>query len=321
LLSSSTISHEKSQAKISTAARWMTAARAFSLPASLVPVLFGGLLAVAYGAADFDLPGLLLALLGMSALHIAANMLNDCCDFKLGLDELVTPGSGAVVRRILAPQTVLAASVMLFLLGAAIGIHLALRNSLLLLPVGGLGIAIGVLYSTGPYPLKHHALGDFAVFFAFGILGSLGSWIVQTGTAALMPVVWAVPIALHIIAIVHANNWRDQERDRAKSVLTVAGCLGAHAGAYYIAMLLTPYALLLVYIFLPRLLMPSAAMSPLFLIAFLSLPRAFALCRAARAKSVFPDSHSIDDLDAKTAQLSMLFGMLCILAVVLDRLF
>ena len=308
-------------ARISAAARWLTAARAFSLPASLVPVLFGGLLAAVYGAADFDLPGLLLALLGMSTLHIAANMLNDCCDFKLGLDDLVTPGSGAVVRGMLAPGTVLAASVLLFLLGGGIGIYLALKKSLLILPLGGLGIAIGVLYSTGPHPLKHHAMGDFAVFFAFGLLGSLGSWIVQTGSAALMPVIWSVPIALHIIAIVHANNWRDQERDRAKSVLTVAGCLGAHAGAYYIAMLLTPYALLLVYIFLPRLLMPSAAMSPLFLIAFLSLPRALALCRAARAKSVFPDSHSIDDLDAKTAQLSMLFGMLCILAVVLDRLF
>lgn len=300
--------------------KWMIAARLFSLPASLLPVIFGGLLAAVYGRAGLDLFHLLLSVVAMALLHGAANMLNDCCDYRLGLDDLISPGSGAVVRGVLSSRQVLAAAVVLFAAGIAIGLYLALQTSLLVLVIGLIGVVIGIAYSTGPYPLKHHALGDLAVFMAFGILGSLGAWVVQAGQIALMPVLWAVPLSLYIIAILHANNWRDVERDRRKDVTTVAGMLGQRAYAYYIAMILSPFAVVIVFIFAPWFFCPSTAMSPLFLITLLALPKAFSLSKTALDHHRFPQAHSIDDLDARSAQLSLMFGTLCIIAVILDAL-
>ena len=98
-----------------------------------------------------------------------------------------------------------------------------------------------------PLPLKFNALGDLAVFLNFGVLGSLGAWTVQTGTLSWVPVVWAVPMSLLVVAILHANNWRDIRSDTDGGIRTMASVLGdARSEAYYRFLLMAPFAILLV---------------------------------------------------------------------------
>lgn len=276
------------------------------------------MLAVVYGAASFKPGAFLLAVIGLTAIHAGANILNDYFDFRLGLDRSVNPGSGAVVRGLIGPKTALLAAIALFCIGGGIGLHLAIRISLAILAIGIIGLLIAILYSCGPYPLKHCAWGDLAVFISFGILGSLGGWTVQTGGAAVMPILWSTPIALLIIAILHANNWRDSASDSRLGIETVANRIGDKSIFYYLALLFSPYLLIILFIFLPRLLNPIYAMPPIFMITFLSIPIAFKLSRTAIYHHRFPNSHSIDDLDACSAKLNLAFGLLAIAAGLLD---
>ncbi len=195
--------------------RWITAARPWSWPASTMPVVFGTSLAVVIGGARPDVLRFALALLGMVVLHSAANMLSDVFDFKRGLDRDVTPVSGAIVRGWLSPGAVARGSILLFAVGGVIGLGLAAMTGTALLVVGAVGVAVGAGYTL----LKYHALGDLAVFLNFGLLGALGAWIVQTRSFSWLPVVWTVPMAMLVIAILHANNWRDivSDGDRASA--------------------------------------------------------------------------------------------------------
>ena len=205
---------------------WWIASRPFSLPASAMAVAFGTAGAAAMTGAPLRWFFFLLALAGMMVLHAAANVLNDVYDYRKGIDKEVLPVSGAVVRRYLSESEALRGAAVLFFVGAAVGIFLCWQTSWLILPIGAVGAFLGVFYSATRLALKYRALGDFCVFFSFGVLGSLGAWIVQTGEFSWIPVLWAVPQSLLVIGILHANNWRDIAGDTAGGFPTIASLLG-----------------------------------------------------------------------------------------------
>jgi len=296
--------------------KWIIAARPWALPASTMPVVFGSSLAVVIGNAPFAFAPFLLALVGMIVLHSAANMLSDVFDFKRGLDRDVTPVSGAIVRGWLSARQVAAGSAFLFVIGAAIGFYLVSVTGRTLLIIGAIGLLIGVFY-TG---LKYHALGDLAVFLDFGLIGSLGAWVVQTRSFSWIPVVWTVPMSMLVVAILHANNWRDSISDRERRVTTVAAQLGDRGSlVYYGFLVFGSMAIVIGLIFLPQIVFSRAASMPLtFLVVLLALPRALALwARACRRHSPRQPMDFII-LDGATANYNLLFGLLCTTAVWLE---
>jgi 1,4-dihydroxy-2-naphthoate octaprenyltransferase len=298
--------------------KWIVASRPWALPASTMPVVFGTSLALVIGKARFS-PGLfLLALAGMVVLHLAANMLSDVFDFRRGLDREVTPVSGAIARGWLSARQVAAGSAFLFVLGAGIGLYLVSVTGRTLLYIGALGLAVGVFY-TG---LKYHALGDLAVFLDFGLLGSLGSWVVQTRSFSWIPVVWSVPMAMLVVGILHSNNWRDSVSDRERSVTTVAALLGDRGSLlYYGFLVFGSMAIIVALIFLPRLFFPKIVAMPLtFLATLLALPRALSLWGRARRRHAPRRPMDFIILDGATAGYNLLFGLLCTAAVWLDFL-
>ncbi|MCK7499783.1 MAG: prenyltransferase [Comamonadaceae bacterium] len=215
-----------------------------------MPVVFGTALAVVVGGARFSPLRFLWALATMMVLHGAANMLSDVFDFRRGLDRDVTPVSGAIVRGWLTDARVLRGAIALFALGAASGLLIAAVTGPALFAVGGIGVAVGVCYTL----LKARALGDLAVFLDFGLLGGAGAWIVQTGRFSWLPVLWTVPMALLVIAILHANNWRDIRSDGERRVNTVAGLLGDRGSlAYYGGLVFAPFVIDLALVAIPRL--------------------------------------------------------------------
>ncbi len=299
--------------------KWLTAIRPWALPASTMPVLFGTSLAVLADGAPLRAGRFLLALAAMVILHSAANMLSDVYDFRLGLDREVTPVSGAVVRGWLSMRAVTTAAVVFFLLGSGLGLVLVALVGRELLYLGVAGVAIGLFYTA----LKSHALGDLAVFLNFGILGALGAWVVQAGRVSWLPVVWTVPMALLVSAILHANNWRDMLSDREHRVRTMASLLGDKMSlVYYGFLIFAPFALVLGLILAPRAfsgLGPSMPWS--FLIIFLSLPQALRLWARARRRRTPRQPMDFVVLDGATARLNLTFGLLCTIALWLDRLF
>jgi 1,4-dihydroxy-2-naphthoate octaprenyltransferase len=298
--------------------KWLVAARPWALPASAMPVIFGTALAAVIGGARFAPLRFLWALVTMMALHSAANMLSDVFDFRRGLDRDVTPVSGAIVRGWLTDGQVARGAAVLFILGGISGLLIALAVGRSLLVVGAIGVAVGVFYTV----LKANALGDLAVFLDFGLLGAAGAWIVQTGSFSWLPVVWTVPMALLVIAILHANNWRDIASDGARRVTTVAGLLGDRGSfAYYGFLIFGPFAIDSALIAGPRLLGGTSRPMPLaFLLVAFALPSALSLWGRAlrRARPRRPLDFVV--LDGATANHNLVFGLLSTAAAVLEGL-
>jgi 1,4-dihydroxy-2-naphthoate octaprenyltransferase len=300
----------------SSAKKWLIAARPWALPASTMPVLFGTALAVVVGGARLAPLRALWALVTMMVLHSAANMLSDVFDYRRGLDRDVTPVSGAIVRGWLTDGQVLRGSVALFVTGAVSGLLIAAATGRSLFVVGAIGLVVGAGYSL----LKARSLGDLAVFLNFGLLGAAGAWIVQMGTFSWVPVVWTVPMALLVIAILHANNWRDVRSDGERRVTTVAGLLGDRGSlVYYGGLLFLPFVIDIVLVAWPRLgRAPLPPMPLTFLLVLLALPNAVRLWGRARRRAAPRRPLDFVILDGATANHNLVFGLLSTAAAVLE---
>ena len=301
--------------------KWFISIRPFALPASTMPVIFGTFLAVLYAKYPFQPFLFILSFLGMVILHSGANLLSDVFDYKKGLDKEPTPVSGGVVRGYISMKQARNVAIVLLLTGAVIGFILTWLSGIWLLVIGVGGLFVGVFYTTeNRIALKYNGLGDLAVFLNFGILGSLGSWYVQSGELSWIPVVWTLPMATLVIAILHANNWRDIQSDRKGNIRTVASTLGDRLSqAYYGFLLFGPFVMILLLILVPKLLLPELpAMPYTFLVTLLALPVAIKLWKIAirRKKPVHPLDFIA--LDGATSKLNLQFGILCTLALFLN---
>lgn len=292
--------------------KWITAVRPWSFPASTMPLIFGSSLAVVFSHVQLDALGSILVLLSLILLHSTANIISDIFDFNRGLDRTITPVSGAIVRGWITPRQAAVGAAVLYSMSAIFGVIAILRIGIILLIVGSVGVVIGLCYTF----LKYRALGDLAVFLSFGLLGSLGGWVVQTHSFSWLPVFWAIPLAMLVSAILHANNWRDTPSDKQKKVITVAGLLGDKGSlVYYGCLIFGAVVFVVVLSIFPRIMgMEIRPMPYPFLITILALPKAMKLWK--RATHRHTPKHEMDfiTLDGATAQYNLVFGILCIAA-------
>ncbi len=271
------------------------ATRAYSLPASLVPVLLGTALAArgyaGAGPLPFHLPAFLLVLLGAVLAHFGANVLNDYFDFVKGVDTRPEHGSGVLTSGQMTAAQALGFGLLLMAGAGVCGLLLLPRHAAVVLPLAVLGLACAVLY---PAFLKKYALGDLLIVAAFGLGLTLGAYGVQSGTMTtrqwLLVSLYAVPVSLLVDAILHANNLRDAPDDRAAHVRTLATLLPLRLAQSLQQFLLFGPLVFVVVCVLTRLL-PVWSLATL-----LSLPL---LLRAYRSGSV-----------PGTAQTHLIFGLL-----------
>ncbi len=303
--------------------KWWISVRPFAFPASTMPVIFGTVLAVIYGGHEFKPSLFILGFLAMVLLHSGANILSDIYDYKKGLDKQASPVSGGIIRGIITIKEARIASIIMFVIGSAIGLVLTYITGIWLLVIGLVGLFVGVFYTTNtPLSMKYHGLGDLAVFLNFGMLGSLGAYYVQSSELSWIPVIWSVPMSTLVIAILHANNWRDIESDKSAHIFTVASLLGDKSSLrYYGFLIYGPFIMVLALILIPYLLIPDLAAMPLtFLITMLALPLAFKLWRKALNREKPDNPLDFIALDGATAKLNLAFGGLCTLALILHAI-
>lgn len=216
---------------------WVRALRAYSLPASLVPLLVGVALVHWRGHA-LDLWTLPLLLLAGVAVHLGTNLTNDAVDFRRGVDTADSlGGSGVLTAGELSPRQVQVAAALAFFASVAAGAALVYLRGLPLLAIGLAGVLGGVFYTAPPLQLKYRALGEPLVFWMMGPLMAAGAALAASG--ALPASVWwgSVPVGLLVTAILTANNVRDRAHDARSGVKTLATLLSPRVGRVLFALL------------------------------------------------------------------------------------
>lgn len=209
---------------------WIEAMRLRTLPVSIAGVVCASSYAMLDGSFKF-LPALLCFVFAVLA-QISSNFANEYYDFKAGLDRVGRDGPRrGVTEGDITPQAMKRATFIVLALACAVGCSLIYWSSPWLIAVG-VAIAVGVLaYSTGPYPLSHHGLGEVAVIFFFGLIPVNFTYYIMSSHWSAEVFLGSLAMGLMIANVLIVNNYRDLEDDRAVGKHTLAVMFGRKAMA------------------------------------------------------------------------------------------
>lgn len=204
---------------------WIEAVRLRTIPVSVAGVLA----AWACNITDrsFSAVPAVLCLLFAILCQVASNFANEYYDYKAGRDRKgrVGPRRG-VTEGDISPRSMVAAVYATLGVAAAVGLAIAFYGGWWLI-AAGIIIGLGALaYSTGPYPLSVHALGEVTVFFFFGIIPVCLTYYVQAHAISTDVLLVASSIGLMGANVLIVNNYRDIEDDLAVGKRTLPSILG-----------------------------------------------------------------------------------------------
>lgn len=207
---------------------WIEAVRLRTLPASVSGVVTAMALAVSHHSLDI-LPAMLCLAFAVLA-QIASNFANEYYDFKAGLDK---PGREGPRRGVtegdISPKAMRNATFATLGIACVIGCSLIAYSGWWLIPVG-IFIALGALaYSTGPYPLSHHGLGEVAVMIFFGIIPVNFTYYLASGQWSVDILYASLAVGFMVSNIIIVNNYRDADADAEVGKRTLAVMWGRKA--------------------------------------------------------------------------------------------
>jgi len=218
------------------------------VPFLLLPVT---LVAAGAAAASFDghfnLLHTLVALVGLVALHMAVNILNEASDMRTGIDLATerTPfsgGSGTLPAGGMSRSTALAFGLVCAAVGLAVGVWFLGRIGSAMLPLMVAGAVCVLAYSD---LLARIGIGEIAAGLGLGGLPVLGTALVQDGT--LGPAAWAaaVPATFMTFNLLLLNEFPDEEADRGGGRRNLVILFGRRTAAwiYAAAGVATPVAI------------------------------------------------------------------------------
>lgn len=204
---------------------WWKLTRPHTLTASFAPVFLGTMIALYYTNINWLL--FFAMLFACLLIQAATNMFNEYYDFARGLDSDKSVGiGGAIVRNGVKPKTVLQLALLLYGIAALLGIYICYVSSWMLLIVGALSMAVGYLYTGGPYPIAYTPFGELFSGLFMGMLIVLIAVYIQVGSVQSFAVLLSVPSALLVAAIMLSNNIRDIVEDEEGGRKTMAILVG-----------------------------------------------------------------------------------------------
>jgi 1,4-dihydroxy-2-naphthoate octaprenyltransferase len=220
--------------------RWVDAARPRTLPLAVGSILLGNFLAYATG--KFDLIIAILATLTTLLLQILSNFANDLGDFSNGVDNadrkvaLRAVQTGKISQQEMR-TAVMWTAVLSFLSGLSL-LYFGLKEASIevwgtFLGLGLAAIAAAIAYTVGKRPYGYMGLGDVSVFLFFGLIGTLGTYYLQTFSlnyAILLP---ASGCGFLSVAVLNLNNLRDIENDIKAGKNSIPVRIGKTFGFYY----------------------------------------------------------------------------------------
>ncbi|HHT22610.1 MAG TPA: 1,4-dihydroxy-2-naphthoate octaprenyltransferase [Bacteroidales bacterium] len=282
---------------------WIIATRPWSFPASTMPAM----VAISYAfyvnkIVPMDVNWWLgvLALFGAAIFQASGNLISDFYDFQRGVDRKESFGSSRMlVDGIFKPNTILNFGLVLLAVGIVLGLFLAFKSSYHLFWIGGIGVLSTLFY----YKLKYMALGDLTIKVVYGFLIAFGTYLVITNKLEWRILFIASSIGFLIVNILHANNLRDIRDDSKADIKTQAMILGVKNSILYYTLLGFGAYLVIILAVILKILHPVS------LIVLLSLPVLLKNIKEIR-KAAIDKPELIKDLDAKSAQLVLIFSLL-----------
>lgn len=183
-----------------------------SLPVSVSGVLMA--IGIATWQGRFRWVPALLCLVFALLAQIVSNFANEYYDYKRGADKKgrVGPRRG-VTEGDIKPKTLRNVTYITLAAACVVGCGLIPYGGWQMIPVGIVIAAFALAYSTGPYPLSYHGLGELTVFLFYGLVPVVFSHYVITGRFDALAVLGGITIGFMGVNVLLINNYRDMEDD------------------------------------------------------------------------------------------------------------
>jgi len=228
---------------------WLSAFRLRTLPLAFSSIITGS--AIACYHCSFNGLIFTLALVTTLFLQVLSNLANDYGDSEHGADndERIGPErtvqSGAISKRQMKT-----AMIIFSILALCSGIPLIIEGTkainlkwfLIFLVLGIASIIAAIKYTAGKNPYGYKGLGDLFVFIFFGLVGVIGTLILQLQyinrfllIESLFP---AIAIGCFSAAVLNMNNMRDHVNDKNSGKITLAVRLGKKGSKIYHSLLI-----------------------------------------------------------------------------------
>lgn len=254
---------------------WLHAFRLRTLPLALSSIIMASMLAAAVNSFSWSIT--ILAVLTTLLLQILSNLSNDYGDSESGIDneERVGPAravqSGLISADEMKQMMVVFASLALvsgLLLVYQGTKHLEMSYGLVFIMLGVAAITAAIKYTVGKNPYGYRGLGDFYVFVFFGLIGTLGTYFLQTSTLPFSIVFPAISVGLLSVSVLNVNNMRDIINDENSGKRTIVVMLGSRiAKLYHLALISVAFLSALIYVMTDY----TSLFNFLFLLAFVPL--------------------------------------------------
>jgi len=190
----------------------------------------------------------LLALIGLVALHMAVNILNEWSDMRTGIDLETqrTPfsgGSGTLPAGGMGSKAALVFGLICSGVGLMIGLWFLWKVGWILLPIMLAG-AVAVLTYTDV--LARIGVGEIAAGFGLGAGPVIGAALVQSGSWSDAAVAASIPAFFMTFNLLLLNEFPDEEADQGGGRRNLVILLGRRTAAwiYVAAGLATPAAVI-----------------------------------------------------------------------------
>lgn len=297
--------------EISTAKLMWQLTRPHTLTATFVPVILGTVLAMF--DTNIDILTFVAMLVCCLALQIATNLFNEYYDFKRGLDTADSVGiGGALVRHGTKPSTVLAFALALYGVAVVLGVYICMSSSWWLVAIGAVGMAIGYLYTGGPYPIAYTPFGELFAGLSMGIGFVLISYFIQAGTVNMTSLLVSIPMGILVGGINMSNNIRDIKEDTIGGRKTLAILLGREKAVNLLA-----FSFIVSYVWIIALII-IGTVSPWLLVVLISVPKPLQAIKAFKEGVNNPPKQGI--AMKSTALTNTFFGFLLSVGLVLSYL-
>ena len=276
---------------------WVYASRPKTLVIGISPVVMGATLAISQGI--FNPMLFLFTLFTTLAIQIGTNLANDYFDFIKEADTKERKGFMRVTQAgLVTPTKMKKAMIATFCIACLCGSYLIWNGGFPIVILLTLSVALGVLYTGGPFPLAYLGLGELFAFLFFGPIAVLGTYYLQTGTLSKEAFMIGLSPGGFSMAFLIVNNVRDIDEDRIANKKTMAVRFGRTFGKcqYLFSIFLTLLPILFFY--------PG---HPFSLFTLLILFPAIPLMRMMTSNQ---DPRMLNLLFAKTGQLQWLFTLL-----------
>ncbi|MBO3066242.1 MULTISPECIES: 1,4-dihydroxy-2-naphthoate polyprenyltransferase [Staphylococcus] len=300
----------------STVKKYWQLMRPHTLTAAVVPVLVGtatSKLFILGSENQLNLGVFLAMLIACLLIQAATNMFNEYYDFKKGLDDHTSVGiGGAIVRNGMSPKLVLNLAIAFYIIAALLGIFIALQSSFWLIPVGLVCMAVGYLYTGGPFPISWTPFGELFSGVFMGMIIILISFFIQTGNLQSLVVWISIPIVITIGLINMANNIRDRVKDKESGRKTLPILLGKNNSVRFLALMYIVAYVLVIYI---TFFQPGGSI--FYLLALLSFPMPI---KAVRRFKKNDTPQTMMPAMAATGKTNTFFGLLYALGIYISAI-